>query len=168
MNKDKLILCSFCGKEKTKREFFGVNRGKVCKNCMRIKRKERRKRLLNNLRKTGETRKRRNPKEIERDKKLEEKHKEILPEIKPLKSKRKIHFNYLTMQERQFLFGLLIKKGLGKEQIKKRINGLCKYMKNTENKLRKEIKNKKEENEIKKELNRIFKEELAKMVEEYK
>lgn len=85
------------------------------------------------------------------------------PKIKSIKNKPKISAlgTYLTRNEKNMLYRLLIRKGMDSKQVKERIQNLSKQLIESRNKL-------KQEKLSKKEMDKKFKEEFTRMLESEK
>ena len=136
----KEINCNDCGKEE-RRKYIKKIKGKYyCKKCNSKNRQERREETINNsgikeeLKELERKAKRIYNREYQRKRyeKIKSKRttQEDFPKIKGSKLERKEKSNaYLQFEERQVLFGMLIKKGLDGEDAKERINDLIEQQK---------------------------------------
>ena len=160
--KYKCCKCDF--ETESRRKIIKLNDGYYCKKHSKIKSKNRSRKLEEEL---GIN------KEINLKLKKDKINKEIkVPEIKGSKEikhkTKRLKGSYgtsLTLQEKQLVYRKLRKSGLTHEETKDRLNEINKKIKET----REKIKNKmKEQNKSKSEINIKFKEEFARICEEYK
>lgn len=156
MKKDKEVKCDLCQELKIRRKVKKIGSFCKCYDCIKIKRLEHREFLKREI--CG-IRKRRTSKEVQEERERETK----VPKIKGSKEKRKLKNShlYLTRVEKEVLFRKYLKQGLVVEEIRKKIKENLKYLSDLTIKLREQRKS-----EI--EVNRIFKEEFAKLLEETK
>lgn len=132
----KEISCSECGKEVRKKYMKRIRGKDICKKCNSENRKERRKETINNsgikekLKELDKKIKNKYNREYQR--KRYEKVKRIKttepPKIKgnKLYNKKEKSSAYITFEERQRLFGMLIRRGVDAEEAKERISNLVK------------------------------------------
>ena len=168
MKRDYLLKCSKCDKDKQRRDVVIINHETICNVCKRERRKERRDKLKEGLRDEGIIKRRKSPQEMmeykeeQKEQKLikAKKGQEFIPIIKGSKTQsRKRYSTSLTFHEKQFLFGLLIKKGLSGDECKERLRNITEYSK----KIREKIMSKEKD---KSEVDRKFKEAFAELIEE--
>lgn len=155
------IECCICNKKQEGREKFKrLNKGWMCTNCRKEEREKKRDFLLHEIagiRRRSDLEKEwaenRKKKEIERN----------LPKIigadRKKKGVNKAMGTYLRKDEKELLFRKYVKEGLPPEKANRCIEDAIEFLKLTVEKLKEQGK---EEGEI----NRIFKEEFAKICEE--
>lgn len=146
------INCNQCNIEYSRKDLKRINGNWLCKDCYKKRKEERREylkreilgiRKREDLEKEWRERKKQNPKPIIRG-------------AKEIKISCNLH-NYLTKEEKQFLFRKYLNKGLPEEEADKKIREDARFLQN----LVEEMKQKKKSEE---EINRIFKEEFAKLI----
>lgn len=126
--------CDECGDLTQIRNLGKLHGKQICKKCRKLVIKEHRKETLNQS--SEEERKKilnlskrqtaiYNKRSYEKNKKLKRSEEE--PKIKGSNIKRKQDKSqsYFTFQERQLLFGMLIKKGLSAEEVKERLDDIA-------------------------------------------
>lgn len=140
-------ICEGCKREVTTKSIIKFKGKKICGWC---------KRSNGNIIHTGDIKK--IPKHL-----IPKERKESVfkPSIKSLEPRRKISSLglYLTKEEKGVLYGMYISRGLTPEESSERTNNVCKQMDIISGNL-------KTENKSAEELNRKFKEEFARLIEQ--
>lgn len=136
-----IYICSKCGKNVNKiSDLKKIHDFRYCKNCYIARRKERRNETINFSKDKDKIM------ELSRQIRREEYFKykqnknptEFIPEIKnkqKLRTQPKKFEPFLTLQEKQYLFGKLIKKGFSENEAKERLKKLTDF----QNELRKKL-----------------------------
>jgi len=146
--------CDGCG-EKTERKHLGKIRGKqLCKRCRKEKRLDHRKETMTQGREfrekvriqSKEAKKGYEKHIARRYRKKNESQEAPVPKGSKVLTKKPRYQSYLTLQEKQVLFGMLVKRGSSAKDAKERIQNLIEQQKE----IREDLKEKnKSEDEIK-------------------
>lgn len=167
MPKQVIFNCAKCGIEKRRGKLIKIKEKLYCARCKNGQSKTLMPKLFGKIPKSYLP-----PKLKKKKKKIVKKIKQIIePKIRGARDKKKgglkrgrgakaIHL-YLTKEERLVLYKKFIKQGLSEQVASERVNNICKRMSELVKELRKKIKDKKE-------LNKRFKEEFARICEDLK
>jgi len=163
------LNCDKCGeKVKKPKHLKKLNGGKLCIKCVKENRKEHREFLRRDvckIRKRSDILKEVKEKREKREKLrkiVSRQGKPAIPQIKSIRSRPKLSNLglFIRKNEKLVLYKKLLNSGLDSKEASERVNNLCKQMEVVKENLRNEVKSEKE-------LNVRFKEEFAKMLEEY-
>jgi len=134
--------CDICGKKDRQKSLKRINGQWICKKCYVIRRKNKRNKLKKEI-------------TIEKPIKVKPTYKPKIRGAKEKKISKSLHF-YLAKDEKYVLYKKYKQNGWSNERIKNRMNEINKKMDELAKRLRKQ-------NKSDKDINRIFKESLAKL-----
>lgn len=155
-NKKSKFKCSKCKKGVKKfKHLKKTQEGFLCKECYQEKRLKRRKATLDYCHKKGIIGIRRSKKQIKEDKKREQES-PLIKSIRKNFPEISTKGLYITREEKQVLFWKYLKKGYCYEEADKKVKEMCNRMEKFVRKLCIEKKERKE-------MNRKFKEEFARL-----